>query len=90
MNACTDQFEVFPSRLRLMRVAPNRTTRYFYRLHVERDLFGGASLVQEWGRVGTRGRSRAERFPDEGHAVTALMQVAATLKQRGYGPDFSR
>jgi predicted DNA-binding WGR domain protein len=39
---------------------------------VQRDLFGGASLIREWGRVGSPGKVRIEHHPDEGHALNAL------------------
>jgi predicted DNA-binding WGR domain protein len=51
---------------------------------VQRDLFGGASLIQEWGRIGRPGRVRIDHHPDEGRAVTALMILAAEKRRRGY------
>ena len=51
---------------------------------VQRDLFGGASLIREWGRIGSAGKVRIDHHPDEGQAVTALMTLAAEQQRRGY------
>jgi predicted DNA-binding WGR domain protein len=53
-------------------------------MSIQPDLFGGASLVREWGRIGARGQMMIEQHPDEGRAVTALMKLAAAKKRRGY------
>jgi predicted DNA-binding WGR domain protein len=53
-------------------------------LTVQRDLFGGATLVQEWGAIGTAGRIRHSHHPDEGQAVDALASLAQQKFKRGY------
>jgi predicted DNA-binding WGR domain protein len=80
------QLEVFPTDVQMRRIDPTRNMRRFYRLSVQRDLFGGASLVREWGRIGLRGQMMVENHPDEGKAITALMKLAAVKKRRGYEP----
>ena len=76
--------EVFPTTVDLKRVDPSLNMRRFYRMSVQPDLFGGACLVREWGRIGFRGQMLIEQHPDEGRAVTALMKLSATKKRRGY------
>lgn len=78
------QHDIFPTALRLRRVDPYCNMRRFYVLTVQRDLFGGASLVLEWGRIGSRGQSMVERHPDEGLAISALLKLAAAKRKRGY------
>ena len=39
---------------------------------VQRDLFGGASLIRVWGRIGTAGRQRIDTFVDEGRAAFGI------------------
>ena len=56
----------------------------FYLMTVCRDLFGGASLVREWGRVGNSGQLRIEHHADEGQAVNALAEIAQQKRRRGY------
>jgi len=80
----SQQMEVFPTTVDLKRIDPSLNMRRFYRMSVQPDLFGGACLVREWGRIGFRGQMLIEQHPDEGHAVTALMKLAATKKRRGY------
>jgi len=78
------QLEVFPTDLQMRRIDPACNMRRFYRLRVQRDLFGGASLVREWGRIGFRGQMLIETHSDEGKAITALLKLAAVKKRRGY------
>ena len=78
------QLEVFPTDLQLRRIDPACNMRRFYRLSVQRDLFGGACLIREWGRIGYRGQVLIESHDDEGKAITALMKLAAIKRRRGY------
>lgn len=80
------QLEVFPTCLHLRRIDPARNMRRFYRLSIQRDLFGGTSLVRTWGRIGTRGRQLVEAHDDEGQAITALLKLAREKRRRGYEP----
>jgi len=78
------QLEVFPTDLQLRRIDPACNMRRFYRLSVQRDLFGGACLIREWGRIGYRGQVLIETHDDEGKAITALIKLAAIKRRRGY------
>ena len=78
------QIEIFPTCLRLRRVEPARNMWRFYQITVQLDLFGGASLVRAWGRIGTRGRQLIDTHEDEGKAINALMEVAQDKRRRGY------
>lgn len=63
----------------LRRIVPERNMARFYRLLVQPDLFGGACLVREWGRIGSPGTVRSTHFPEPGAAEDAL---AAALRRR--------
>lgn len=78
------QFEIFPTDLHLRRVDPALNMNRFYRMTVQRDLFGGASLIRVWGRIGTTGRQKVDTHADEGRAVTARMTLAQHKRRRGY------
>lgn len=78
------QLDIFPIALKLRRVDPSCNMRRFYIMTVQRDLFGGASLIREWGRIGSRGQSMIEQHPDEGLAISALLKLAAAKRKRGY------
>lgn len=79
------QLEVFPRDLEMRRVDPDRNMKRFYRMTVQRDLFGGSSLIREWGRIGARGQTLIEHHPDEGQAINSLLKLARTKQNRGYG-----
>jgi predicted DNA-binding WGR domain protein len=78
------QFEVFPDRLYLRRVDPAKSMRRFYLMTVQRDLFGGAQLVREWGRIGSSGKIMSSHHADEAQAVDALAEIVAAKRKRGY------
>ena len=70
--------------MELRREHASRRMRRFYRMVVQRDLFGGAFLIREWGRIGMPGQVRMDQNPDEGRAVDALADLVATKRKRGY------
>ena len=78
------QCEAFPKALVLSRIDLSRNMRRFYRMSIQSDLFGRASLVREWGRIGTRGQSLVESHDDEGAAMNSLVRLAAVKQRRGY------
>lgn len=78
------QLDVFPDQIRLRRVDPSRNLNRFYRMVVHRDLFGGATLIREWGRIGSPGQVRIDYHADEGRAVDALADMMAKKRKRGY------
>jgi predicted DNA-binding WGR domain protein len=78
------QFDVFPDRMHLTREEPSRNIRRFYSMMVQPDLFGGASLIREWGRIGQAGQVRIDLHADEGCAVDALAGLAQAKRKRGY------
>lgn len=78
------QFEIFPTDLHLRRINTSQNMNRFYHMTVQRDLFGGASLIRVWGRIGTAGRQRIDTFVDEGRAVSALMALSQQKRRRGY------
>lgn len=80
------QLEVFPDRLHLHRVDPERRMHRFYEMVVQRDLLGGAALVCEWGRIGSPGKVRRVLHRDEGQAINALLDLARAKARRGYRP----
>lgn len=86
MKADTDQLQIFPDRLLLRRVDAEQNMYRFYLMTVQRDLFGGAVLQKEWGRIGQPGRIQQSHYPDEGKAIDALADVARIKQRRGYVP----
>jgi len=68
----------------LHRVDAARNMARFYAMSIETTLFGGRSLVRNWGRIGTWGRYKIELFEDEAAAETAMARLARIKSGRGY------
>ncbi len=68
----------------LTRIDHGRNMARFYAMAVQPTLFGECSLVREWGRIGQAGQTRADLFPTEAEAVTALHALEAAKVRRGY------
>jgi predicted DNA-binding WGR domain protein len=79
------QLPLFPERVSLARVRPERNEWRYYRMEVWPDLFGRALLVRNWGRIGTQGRMRLDPHVDAGAAVNALAAIVRSKTKRGYG-----
>ncbi len=56
----------------------------FYRLDVQRDLFGGWAIVREWGRIGRPGRVRIDPYPTADQATDRMRRQQARKQARGY------
>ena len=80
----SSQLEVFPDRLRLRRIDPDQNMSRYYFMTVQRDLFGGASLIREWGRIVSAGKVQVTHHEDEGLAVDQLAEFSRSKAKRGY------
>ncbi len=68
----------------LRRIDPSRNMRRFYTLAIQPTLFGGASVIRNWGRIGTNGQSMMETFDSNGGAATASIRLERAKRRRGY------
>ncbi|WP_239648372.1 WGR domain-containing protein [Komagataeibacter europaeus] len=75
---------LFPLSVQLRRIQPRLNEWRYYGLSVQPDLFGGAALVRNWGRIGTAGSQRVDLYPDEGAAMNALTAMIRYRLKRGY------
>lgn len=78
------QTDLFPLRAHLRRIRPEKNEWRFYTLTIQPDLFGGATLVRHWGRIGTAGSQRLDLHPDQGAAANALAAMIRYHRKRGY------
>ena len=78
------QLEMFPEDIPIERVDHDINMHRFYRPRLMPDLFGGVSLLREWGRIGTHGRHRIELFEDAGSAADAMIALYRAKQKRGY------
>jgi len=68
----------------LRRIDPTQNMRRFYTLAIQPTLFGGASVIRNWGRIGTNGQSMMETFDNEDDAAAALLRLERAKRRRGY------
>ena len=59
----------------LTRIDNRRNVARFYKLDIQPTLFGGWSLVKEWGRIGRAGTVRVQAYPSRGLADLALIST---------------
>jgi predicted DNA-binding WGR domain protein len=56
----------------------------YYRMEIQRDLFGEWCLMREWGRIGHSGQIRSAPFPTPQEAEEALERQRRVKERRGY------
>ena len=78
------QLDLFPEDIRIERIDTEANMYRFYRLRLLPDLFGGVSLLREWGRIGTQGRLKVELFANAGQATNAMLAAYRSKQKRGY------
>ncbi|GGB11135.1 WGR domain-containing protein [Brucella endophytica] len=78
-----DHEEAGPVHLR--RIDPSQNMRRFHTLAIQPTLFGEASLVRNWGRIGTSGQSMVETFNGQDEAKRTFERLACSKRRRGYG-----
>jgi predicted DNA-binding WGR domain protein len=70
--------------LHLKRTDVARNMRRFYEISLQPTLFGGMSLVKNWGRIGSSGQCQILTFEEQNDAVLAFRKLAAGKRKRGY------
>lgn len=58
--------------------------RRFYLLAIQPTLFGGASVIRNWGRIGSSGQTMMETFDSQEDANAVLTRLGRTKRRRGY------
>lgn len=75
-----------PDALCLTRRDASRNMARFYRMQITPDLFGGAVLFRNWGRIGTQGQKQRQWWSDDSGAEMAMQDWAARKIRKGYRP----
>ena len=70
--------------LHMRRIDAGRNMKRFYKLDVQPDLFGGFTLISEWGRIGHAGQVRTRTFSTSGEAFSAQQRKWCEKAKRGY------
>jgi predicted DNA-binding WGR domain protein len=75
-----------PDAAELVKLVPAKKQARFYRLAIWPDLFGGFSLVREYGRIGQSGQLRLDLFPEIDAATHSFANTIKRKLRRGYVP----
>jgi predicted DNA-binding WGR domain protein len=70
--------------LDLRRIDASRNMHRFYLVALQPTLFGGASLMRNWGRIGGSGQSMVETFDTPEEANAARARLVRAKARRGY------
>ncbi|MFC1758475.1 WGR domain-containing protein [Planctomycetota bacterium] len=68
----------------LYRIDQDKNMRRFYRIDVQKDLFGVWMLTREWGRIGRSGQKLIHSFQSELEAEKVMHQYQSWKQRRGY------
>ncbi len=68
----------------LHRIDATQNMRRFYALAIQPTLFGGASVIRNWGRIGANGQTMMETFDSEKDARQVFSRLERTKRKRGY------
>jgi len=72
--------------LYIERIEPERNMARYYALSIQPTLFGDASLVRSWGRIGGGGKQKIHLFASEKDAVALFLRLLRQKRRRGYRP----
>jgi predicted DNA-binding WGR domain protein len=68
----------------LRRIDATRNMARFYRMQMQPTLFGGVTLIREWGRIGQAGTCRYDQYDSAEAAHLALETLMRAKRRRGY------
>lgn len=68
----------------LVCIDPEKRKHRFYKMFIAPSLFGEWMVVREWGRVGSPGQVRSDRYDNAGAALLALQRLVRDKLRRGY------
>lgn len=68
----------------LKRIDPSKNMARFYRMQLQPTLFGGMTVIREWGRIGQAGTCRYDQYQTIETAQSALDTMRRSKLRRGY------
>jgi len=77
--------------IHLHRIDPAINMHRFYSLSIQPTLFGGASVIRNWGRIGRQGQAMIQTFEAIEEARSELRRIKSAKLRKGYrAPDRAR
>ncbi|MFA1624252.1 WGR domain-containing protein [Rhizobium mongolense] len=75
-----------PYQLYVERIDATKNMARYYAMSIEPTLFGEASLIRRWGRIGAGGQRMMHHFRREEDAVELFLELLRKKRSRGYRP----
>ena len=72
------------ARICLHKRDPAQNMARYYALSVQPNLFGGHSVIREWGRIGQGGQVKITQYPTWQGALDAFLAKLREKQRRGY------
>ena len=76
--------DILPDPICIFRRDPSLNMARFYRVEIQKDLFGEMIVERTWGRIGGRGQSRINSYPSTHSAERAAFALVQAKERRGY------
>lgn len=73
-----------PDPICIFRRDPSLNMARFYRIEIQKDLFGQTTVERTWGRIGGRGQSRINSYASTQSAEQAAYRLVQAKERRGY------
>lgn len=70
--------------MRLIKINTTKNIARYYELDVQQNLFGGFSVIRNWGRIGAKGQVKIELHDDETMAKYSYKKLRTIKLKRGY------
>jgi len=71
-------------QVKLKSIIPKQNRYRKYTVRIDRTLWGGYSVTRAWGRIGQRGRTKVDMFPDVETARAHMEKLVRLRLRRGY------
>jgi len=72
--------------IHLRRIEPAINMHRFYSLTIQPTLFGGASVIRNWGRIGCQGQVMTQTFEALEDARSEFYRIMSAKLRKGYRP----
>lgn len=86
MRANVRPMDTLTDDIHLRRIDPSVNMHRFYALTIQPTLFGGASVIRNWGRIGCQGQAMIQTFETLDDARAELHRIMDAKLRKGYRP----
>ena len=76
--------DILPEPICIFRRDPSLNMARFYRVEIQKDLFGETTVERTWGRIGGRGQNRVNSYSSTHSAEQAAFRLVQAKDRRGH------